>query len=389
MLLATAVLVTASPTSPLSPTSGSPTAPAPSPAVTSPLERATDSCATGSTVCRVFTDLTGGNRTAGAWAEALLSTPLRIVVIVVLGLVLRFVLHRAIDRIAEKIATGTAGLGRLDERLPNATALLATGPLSSARREQRARTTASVLKSLATGVVMTVVLLMVLAELGISIGPILASAGILGVAIGFGSQTLVKDFLSGIFMIVEDQYGVGDVVDLGEASGVVEAVGLRVTRLRDTDGAVWYVRNGEVLRVGNRSQGWARAVLDVGIAYDEDVDHATEVLLDVAGGLQRDEAFAALVLEDPEVWGVESVSADGVVVRLVVKTAPLQQWAVARELRRRIKERFEREGIRASYDKGAVVVREEAAPAASPGARPSASPASGTPPGPSNSPAKG
>ena len=215
------------------------------------------------------------------------------------------------------------------------------------------------LKSLTTAVVMSVVALMVLAALGIPIAPVLASAGIVGVALGFGSQALVKDFLSGLFMFVEDQYGVGDVVDLGEASGVVEAVGLRVTRLRDTDGAVWYVRNGEVLRVGNRSQGWARAVLDVGIAYGEDVDQATEVLLDVARGVQKDDKFRSLVLEDPEVWGVESVSAEGVVVRLVVKTAPMEQWGVARELRRRIKERFDAEGIRAAYDKGAVVVREE------------------------------
>ncbi len=339
------------------------TTPSPTPTPTptfDPLADAVRQCDAGSLICTSFRDWTGNVR-AGLWAQALLGTPLRIVTIVVLGFVLRFVLHRIVERVTDKIATGSAGLGRLDAKLPTASAFLATSPLASARREQRARTTASVLKSVTTGVVMTVVLLMVLDTLGIPIGPILASAGILGVAIGFGSQALVKDFLSGIFMIVEDQYGVGDVVDLGEASGVVESVGLRVTRLRDTDGAVWYVRNGEVLRVGNRSQGWARAVLDVGIAYGEDVERATEVLLDVARGVQQDERFRALVLEDPEVWGVESVSAEGVVVRLVVKTAPLEQWGVARELRRRIKERFDAEGIQAAYDKGAVVVRQEAA----------------------------
>ncbi len=339
--------------------------PTPSPTFTSPLVEAQQRCQEGSLICTSFRNWFDST-TAGLWAQTLLGTTLRILTIVVLGFLARYILHRLVERVTDKIASGQAGLGRLDLKLPTATAtataILGASPLASARREQRARTTASVLKSLTTGVVMSIVALMVLQTLGIPIGPILASAGIVGVAVGFGSQSLVKDFLSGIFMIIEDQYGVGDVVDLGEASGVVEAVGLRVTRLRDTDGAVWYVRNGEVLRVGNRSQGWARAVLDVGIAYGEDVDRATEVLLDVARGVQQDEQFRTLVLEDPEVWGVESVSAEGVVVRLVVKTAPLQQWAVARELCRRIKERFDDEGIEAAYGHGAFVVREQPAP---------------------------
>jgi small conductance mechanosensitive channel len=219
---------------------------------------------------------------------------------------------------------------------------------------------ASVLKSLTTAVVAAIVLLTVLDELGIPTGPLLASAGIVGVAVGFGAQTLVRDVISGIFMLAEDQYGVGDVVDLGDASGVVEAVGLRVTRVRDVDGTVWYIRNGEVQRVGNRSQGWARAVLDVGIAYGEDVTRAEALLLEVAATLKDDEHFGTLVLEEPEMWGVESVSADGVVLRLVVKTAPLEQWAVARELRRRIKERFDAEGVRVAHPQGAVWVAGDA-----------------------------
>jgi small conductance mechanosensitive channel len=161
-------------------------------------------------------------------------------------------------------------------------------------------------------------------------------------------------------MIAEDQYGVGDVVDLGEASGVVEGVGLRVTRVRDVDGTVWYIRNGEVQRVGNQSQGWARAVLDVGIAYGEDVERAEEILLDVATTLKADDTFGPLVLEEPEMWGVESVTADGVVLRLVVKTLPLEQWAVARELRRRIKDRFDVEGVRVAHPASAVWVTSDA-----------------------------
>jgi small conductance mechanosensitive channel len=219
---------------------------------------------------------------------------------------------------------------------------------------------ASVLKSLTTAAVAAVVLLTVLDELGIPTAPLLASAGIVGVAVGFGAQALVRDVISGIFMLAEDQYGVGDVVDLGDASGVVEAVGLRVTRVRDVDGTVWYIRNGQVERVGNRSQGWARAVLDVGIAYGEDVTRAEQLLLEVAAALKADDDFGPLVLEEPEMWGVESVSADGVVLRLVVKTQPLQQWAVARELRRRIKERFDAEGVRVAHPANAVWVAGDA-----------------------------
>jgi moderate conductance mechanosensitive channel len=187
--------------------------------------------------------------------------------------------------------------------------------------------------------------MLVLGEVGFQLGPFIAGAGIVGVALGFGAQNLVKDFLSGIFMILEDQYGVGDVVDLGEASGSVEAVGLRVTRLRSVDGTVWYVRNGEVIRVGNKSQGWARAVLDIPIGYSEDIDRVRELLRETADALYRDPEYADMVLEEPEVWGVEALSNESVVIRVVVKTEPLKQWEVARELRRRIKTAFDEHGI--------------------------------------------
>ena len=140
--------------------------------------------------------------------------------------------------------------------------------------------------------------------------PLIASAGILGVALGFGAQSLVKDFLSGIFMIFEDQYGVGDVIDAGEASGTVEAVGLRVTRLRDVDGTVWYVRNGEIQRVGNMSQNWARTVLDVSVAYTEDLQRVRRVLQEVAHDLWYDDEYRGKIIEEPEVWGVQSLDPD-------------------------------------------------------------------------------
>jgi len=196
-----------------------------------------------------------------------------------------------------------------------------------------------------TAVIGAIAIVMILEELNYSVGPLLASAGIVGVALGFGAQNLVKDFLSGVMMLLEDQFGVGDVVDLGEAIGVVEAVGLRVTQVRGLDGTVWYVRNGEVLRVGNYGQEWARAILDVRVAYGEDTARARELILDVARELASDPEWSERFIDEPEIWGVEELAADGVVIRLVVKTRPLEQWAISRELRERIKAKFDAEGV--------------------------------------------
>ena len=276
-----------------------------------------------------------------AW-EWFVATPGAIALIVVVGLVFRMFVGRAIDKLIDRTANG----------IPSSIAGTRAGsllaeitPAATERRKQRARTMGSLLKSITTGLILAVVVVMVLSKLGIDVAPILASAGIVGVALGFGAQNLVKDFLAGIFMIIEDQFGVGDSVDLGEASGTVEAVSLRVTRLRDVNGTVWYVRNGEILRVGNESQNWARTVLDITVSYDSDLSQVQEVLADEAHRLYLDEHFRSMVLEEPEVWGVERFDKDGAVVRLVLKTAPLQQWPVARALRQRIKARFDAEGI--------------------------------------------
>ncbi|MFC5999201.1 mechanosensitive ion channel family protein [Quadrisphaera sp. GCM10027208] len=310
--------------------------------------------------CGVLYDWTG-NQDLSRWVSGILGTLASILLIVLVGLVLRWLLHRGITRLTDRIVEGATAPGGAPQRgrsgrRSSATALLES-PLTGERRVQRAQTIGSVLKSISTGVVGVVVVLMVLSELSINVGPLIAGAGIVGVALGFGSQTLVKDFLSGMFMIVEDQYGVGDVVDVGEANGTVEAVGLRVTRLRDVSGTVWYVPNGEILRVGNMSQGWARAVLDVAVAYGEDVGRVQDLLRQVGAELAADADWGPLVLEEPEVWGVEALAADSVVVRLVVKTAPLQQWGVARELRRRIKARFDREGIEIPFPQRTVWMR--------------------------------
>jgi small conductance mechanosensitive channel len=294
-----------------------------------------------------------GNSTLSEVADLFIGKPLAILVVVLVGLVARWLLHRAVDRIVSRAEEGV---------LPDRLSRMSVGRSRSegsdsarSRRMQRARTMGGLLKSIITGVIVAVVITMVLAELDYEIGPIIASAGIVGVALGFGAQNLVKDFLAGIFMIFEDQLGVGDSVDLGEASGTVEAVSLRVTRLRDVNGTVWYVRNGEILRVGNQSQNWARTVLDVTFPYREDVARVRRVLQEVADDLWHDDDFDHVVIEQPEVWGIEAVTADAITMRLTLKTAPLEQWRVAREMRARIKSRFDAEGISAPYAHTVVV----------------------------------
>ena len=278
------------------------------------------------------------------WGDVLLGNPLKLAALLVLAVVVRYLLHRMIDRLVVRAAQTEPPERVLGSRRAAKVVFGGTG-IYSERRALRATTLGSLLKSIVTAVIGVIVVVMALDILGYPIGPLLASAGIAGIALGFGAQNLVKDFLSGIFMLLEDQYGVGDVIDMGEATGTVEAVGLRVTRLRSVDGTVWYVRNGEVVRVGNSSHGWARTVLDVRIAYDEDIARVERLLADLVAEFAADPEWERYVLEEPEVWGVENLAADSVVLRVVVKTQPLQQWKIARELRERIKRVFDAEGV--------------------------------------------
>ena len=189
-------------------------------------------------------------------------------------------------------------------------------------------------------------LLTILPFLGINIGPLLTSAGVLGVALGFGAQNLVKDYLSGIYIVLEDQYGVGDMVEVGSVVGRVEEVTLRVTRLRDQTGVVWYIRNGEILTVANRSQGWTLAFADIPIAADVDLERVRAAVATVAEQMMADPELDDSLLDEPRYAGVESVSGEAVVVRVVAKAAPTDQTAVSRELRARIKQAFDADGIR-------------------------------------------
>jgi small-conductance mechanosensitive channel len=276
-----------------------------------------------------------------AW---LLDVPGRAVLILVIAMVLRWLAHRFINRL-----TGRASQGPVPGILANSKVGLYLSDLragSSERRRQRAETMGSLLRSIASGAIWSIAFVMVLGVFGLPIAPLLTGAGVAGVALGFGAQTLVKDFLSGVFMILEDQYGVGDAVDLGEATGTVESVGLRVTKLRDVNGTAWYVRNGEILRVGNQSQEWARTVLDVTVAYGSDLELVQQILREEAHDLFEDSTLSAVIIEEPEVWGVERFDKDGAVVRTVLKTAPLHQADVGRALRSRVLRRFDAAGIR-------------------------------------------
>jgi small conductance mechanosensitive channel len=285
--------------------------------------------------------------------------PVRILLIIVAAVVLRSVTHRMIRRLTSQAAEQRLGLlNPLRERM--------LGPLQEAatvgeRRKQRAAALGSVLRSVASITIFSIAALMVLSELGLDLAPLLASAGIAGVAIGFGAQNLVKDFLAGLFMLLEDQYGVGDVVDLGEVGGTVEEVGLRITTIRDAKGVLWYIRNGEIVRVGNRSQGWAVVVVDVPVGF-AGVEEATEVLRAAAASLHDDPQYAADLLEAPQVLGVEQISIDGAVVRTTVRTASAAQWRVARELRRRLTDALESAGIAQHLTATMRFVRPQAPP---------------------------
>ena len=226
-----------------------------------------------------------------------------------------------------------------------AAAAQAERALVDERRHQRVRALGSVLRSAASVTIFTIAGVVVLGDLGINLAPLLASAGVVGIAIGFGAQNLVRDYLAGIFMLVEDQYGVGDVIAVGDATGTVETVTLRITRMRDVNGIVWHVRNGAIERVGNESQGWARAVIDFPVPYAADLATIRTILADAAETIWNDPVWRAVMLEKPEVWGAQEVTSTKVTMRIVVKTAPLRQWEVEREMRARVKAALDAAGI--------------------------------------------
>ena len=313
----------------------------------------------------------------GSVASTLIGTPIKIALIVLVcvvsWIVLTSIINRVTKRLVEKAEADRLTLARRTQHTSDLSAVL-----MSQRRRARAEAIASLLRSITSAFIACIGVLLVLAQLEINITPLLASAGVIGVALGFGAQSLVKDYLSGIFLILEDQYGVGDVVDLGPVVGTVEEVTLRVTRVRDMSGVVWYVRNGEVLRVANRSQGWTLAIVDLPVAYDENLDRVKDLVEAVAEDMDQDPKYDSMLLDKPAFAGVESVSGEAVTIRVTAKAAPEQQVAVTRIIRERLKLTFDRAGIRMPVVGAGPV----AAPAAPPsGATPTSSlPGPGQPP---------
>ena len=292
--------------------------------------------------CNVVFRVTGSEGAADV-ADAL-AKPLRIALILLVAWILVVISRRLVNRFVRHTSDG---VGRLSDQLATRVSLVDTAPMPAARRAQRAETIGAVLRSVVAITIWSIAVLTVLSELGVNLAPLIAGAGIVGLALGFGAQSLVRDFLTGLFMLLEDQFGVGDVIDTGLAVGTVEGVSLRTTRLRDVDGVVWHVPNGEIRRVGNRSRQWARAVVDVAIAYDADLTRATEVIRDVARDLAADPAFDDDLLDEPDVLGVESIDPSGVVLRIVARTRPQEQGRVGRELRARVKAALDDAGIMA------------------------------------------
>ncbi|MEV6009437.1 mechanosensitive ion channel family protein [Streptomyces sp. NPDC051976] len=299
---------------------------------------------------------------ASGWVEenwaSWLNAGLRILLILAIAVVLRTVVRRTLSRLIDRMNRGA-----------EAAANTALGGLlvNAERRKQRSEAIGSVLRSIASFLILGTAALTVLSVLQINLAPLLASAGVAGVAIGFGARNLVTDFLSGVFMILEDQYGVGDVIDAGVASGTVIEVGLRVTKLRGDNGEIWYVRNGEVKRIGNLSQGWATAVVDVQVGSGEDLERARRVIAEAAEEMAKDDPWDEQLWEPVRVLGLESVNADFVVIQAQAKTMPGQAAGVGRELRWRIKRAFDQAGIVITGGAPVATVSEADVPEGAPG----------------------
>lgn len=266
--------------------------------------------------------------------------PVLILGIIVGALVLRWLLLIILRRAIERVVSGVKKNHNVQE-----TQELASAPLSAARIVQRTRTLGTVINSVLTVVVLGIALVAILQVVGVPVLGILGAAGVVAAGLAFGAQNLVKDILNGMFIVFEDQLGIGDVVDLGMASGTVENVGVRITSVRDVNGTLWHVRNGEILRVGNKTQGWARVILDVPVPYHADLDAVKAAILATANEMAQDPQWRRKIIEAPEIWGIESITAEALVVRLVMKTRSADQWDIARELRFRVKRGMDALGV--------------------------------------------
>lgn len=357
--------------------------------------------------CRLVWDLSHSIQAAQV-TDNYLSGPihlaLRVVFVVLLALVIRALLHRLINRVTERATQAVlppfrnplpggrvlgavrlvprrrppgdagpavAGSAIADNRVAENTvaenavaAAVVETAMVAERRHQRVRALGSILRSAASVTIFAIAGVVVLGDLGINLAPLLASAGVVGIAVGFGAQNLVRDYLTGVFMLLEDQYGVGDVISVGDATGTVETLTLRITRVRDVNGVVWHIRNGTIDQVGNKSQGWARAVIDFPVSYLADLATIRTILDAVAEAAWGDPVLRGVMLEKPEVWGAQDVSSTVVTMRMVARTAPLRQWEVEREMRARVKTALDAAGIAPPVELAGAAVAADNAPSA-------------------------
>lgn len=295
------------------------------------------------TTTTALLDAAGRQLVGDPTVNFLLDKPAHILLLLVLTWVASRLIGRAIGRLVRRLEGSEAHQALQDIRQDRAP--LVDVAVSQVRSAQRAETIGALLRSVAAFVVWTVALLTVITELDVKVAPLLAGASVLGAALGFGAQNLVRDFLAGFFVVMEDQYGVGDVIDAGPATGRVEGVSLRKTRLRDLNGTVWHIPNGQMTRVGNMSQEWSQAVLDIEVHESADIDRAAQVIEGTARQVCADDTVRARIVEDPEVWGVERIGDEAVAIRLAVRTLPMSRWRIARELRARIKSELDQHGI--------------------------------------------
>jgi small-conductance mechanosensitive channel len=316
-------------------------------------------------VCRQVFEATGSSSLAGI-ADWLIDRPLMIFTILTVSWILVRVARRGVDRMVKRIVI-TDGRSTRRIMIPGLDSVAGLDTAEDREREDRLRlrrdarvaSISEVLRSTTTVLIWSIAAMLVLGELGVDLAPLIAGAGIAGVALGFGAQALVKDCISGLFMLLEDQYGIGDIVDLGEATGIVEEVGLRTTVLRGIDGTVWHVPNGQVARVGNKSQHWSIALIDIDVAYDADLSAVREVMQRTAEEVCARDHLSDDILDAPQVLGVETLGADGISLRMTVTTAPGTQWGVQRELREALKMAFDAAGIEIPFPQRTVWLRSD------------------------------
>ena len=310
--------------------------------------------------CRLAWDVTHSTSAAQlvrVYLAGPVSDGLRILFVIVVALVVRAVANRVINKVTERAATATLPVAAAAIRpairrhrapaspVPSVPSAAAAAAAGTERHEQRARALGSILRSGVSIVVFGIAALTILGDLGFNLTPLLLSTTVLGVALGFGAQNLIRDYLAGILMLVEDHYGVGDTINVKDATGTVEAMTLLTTRLRDVNGVVWHIRNGTIESVGNESQGWSRAVIDYPVPYGEDLARIRALMEQAASSMFAERGWRKLMLEKPEVWGAQELSSKEVTMRIVAKTAPMRQWEVARELRARVKAALDAAGV--------------------------------------------